>query len=50
MSGTNVSIACPGISKDSLVDSLSWKTNGVIVAKYVNGEIFTKNERVRLLF
>lgn len=49
VSGSSVSIACPGISQDSLVDSLLWKTNGVTVAKYVNSEILTQNERVSLL-
>lgn len=46
MSGSSVSIFCPGISEDSLVDSLLWKSNGVTVAKYVNGQPFTHNERV----
>lgn len=50
VSGSSVSIACPGISQDSLVDSLLWKTNGVTVAKYVNSEILTQNERVSLFY
>ena len=46
--GKNLTIPCPGVNEQSLVNTLVWKTSNTIVARYTNGKGSTQNPRVSI--
>jgi hypothetical protein len=48
VAGKSLLLPCPGVNEDSLVDTLTWKTNQII-AKYVHGVPWMLDSRVSKL-
>lgn len=49
LAGRNLTLPCPGVNAQSLIDTLTWKTTQTI-AKYINGMPMVQNQRVSPLF
>ena len=47
VAGKNLTLPCPGVNEQSLIDTLTWKTSQTI-AKYVNGMPMMLNQRVSI--
>lgn len=45
VAGRNLTLTCPGVNDQSLIDTLTWKTSQTI-AEYINGMPLMHNHRV----
>ncbi|CAO1427366.1 unnamed protein product [Diamesa hyperborea] len=48
IAGKNLTLPCPGVNEQSLIDTLTWKTTQTIV-KHINGMPMMQNQRISLL-
>ena len=45
IAGRNLTLPCPGVNEQSLIDTLTWKTSQTIV-KHITGMPMMQNQRV----
>lgn len=49
VAGRNLTLSCPGVNEQSLINTLTWKTSQTI-AKFVNGVPLKRDQRVSFNF
>lgn len=48
--GKNVTLDCPGVTEQSLISTLEWRGNGVLIVEYTSSGTTVSNHRDRVSF